>query len=437
MKKLLCWKRILTGTLVTATCLVSGAVGVGAADASAPVSYGLGVLASEFDMAVSGRVGNEILFDERDFARNLNLSCVDYITVSTLPKDTEGELLLGSTRVVAGQTISGGNLSHLCFAAASDDIRHASFTFTANGSATPMVCNLYLLEESNSTPTLAMAPELSLRVSTYRELPAFGTLSAYDPDGDEMVFEIVSYPQNGALRMTDRHEGTYVYTPKEGYVGTDSFSYVARDKYGNYSAMKTVDLRVSVSGTSVNYADMNGSDAHNAALMLCEAGIMSGTQVGQQYYFHPTATVNRAEFLVMAMHAAGVTDVPACDQTVFFDDRDIPESMKGYAAAAQALGYISGTNIEGNLCFLPGEEITRAEAAVMLEAIIGMEAEAPGVIPTFADGSEIPVWAKESIYLLHAAGILTPADGNISATESLTRADCAKILAAVMAYQNG
>ena len=216
-------------------------------------------------------------------------------------------------------------------------------------------------------------------------------------------------------------------------MGSDSFSYVARDKYGNYSASATVDLKVTVSGTSVTYADMMNSPAYNAALRLTEAGVMSGRQVGNRYYFDPEQNVSRVEFLVMAMNAVGITGVPDCDKTVFADDSDIPSTMKGYVAAAYELGYISGSLEGGKLCFLPHEEITRAQAAVILGKIVGVSA-AP-VTPTFADHSEIPVWAKDAIYSLNAVGIMTTEQGHIAPTVQLNRAQTAQMLAAAMEYE--
>jgi hypothetical protein len=321
----------------------------------------------------------------------------------------------------------------MTFAAADDDIVKSSFTFTANGSATAVVCNLYFLNEINYTPTVSMASSLTLNVSTYKGMSAFGTLSAYDPDGDGLIFEIVSYPQNGSVKLTDKARGTYVYIPKSGYVGSDSFSYVARDKYGNYSASATVSLKVTVSGTSVTYADMTDSPAHNAALRLTEAGVMSGRQMGNRYYFAPEQSVSRIEFLVMAMNAVGITSVPDCDKTVFADDSDIPSSMKGYVAAAYELGYISGSLEGGKLCFLPNEEITRAQAAVILGKIVGVSAVP--VAPTFADHSEIPVWAKDAIYSLNAVGIMGSEEGYITPTAKLNRAQTAQMLSAAMEYE--
>lgn len=425
--------RFLIWILVGALCLpLVGISGAAASVEPAVLSYGLCVLAAGTDVAVSAPIGNDVLFSADCFARGLNLPRVEYITVKSLPDPFKGELLLGSTRVAAGQTISGGNLALMNFSPATEEYIQASFTFTANGGNVPMICNIYLTGEINYTPTVSMASGLSLNLSTYEGLEVYGRLSGYDPDGDTLIFEVVSYPRNGSVLLLDRNEGKYVYRPSEGYVGSDSFSYVVRDRYGNYSASATVNLQITRSGSTVTYADMQGSHSNRAALAMTDAGIMSGTQIGDQCYFYPERTVSRVEFLVMAMNSIGICEVPACEQTVFADDHEIADSMKGYVAAAHRLGYVSGTLENGSLCFLPNGEITRAEAAVILSNLVGL-CEVP-VIPTFSDGSDIPVWARDSIYSLNAAGILVDRDGCIAPTAKLTRADTAELLFAVMQY---
>ena len=398
-------------------------------DAQSVLSHGVQILSASTEMAVWGPRGNDVIFEAEDFSRNLNLSKIDYIKVISLPTATEGELLMGSVCVNAGQVISGENLAHMCFSAADDSVTKASFSFAANGSATAVTCNVYLIDGTNYAPTVSMASSATLQMSTYRDREAHGRLSAYDPDGDALVFEIVKAPANGSVLLTDREEGTYVYAPRSGFVGSDEFSYVARDVYGNYSSATTVKLRVMTAGTAVTYVDMVDSKAANAAIAMTEAGVMSGVEIGNQHFFYPERTVTRAELLVMAMNAAGVTDVPACEKTGFEDDADIASAMKGYVSAAYTMGYISGTLKDGKLCFLPNEEINRAEAAVMICAILGEESS--DVIPTFADGAEIPVWAKESIYTLNVLGVMDATDGYISPTSPLTREQAALILQAV------
>lgn len=402
---------------------------------TAVFSHGVSVLGERTDLALHAMRENDVVFTKDAVERGMNLSEVRYLTVLSLPPATDGELLLGSSRVAAGQTISGAHLDHLSFHPAREDLGSSSFRFSVNGAECEMTCSLWLLEEQNATPTVAMAPVLSLRQQTYRGVAAYGTLSAYDPDGDDLTFEVVSYPENGSLELTDAKAGTYVYRPFADHIGTDSFSYVARDRYGNYSASATVSLTVDRLGTSVTYIDMKGSQDETAALTVTEKAVMSGTQVGDNYYFYPERTVSRAEFLIMAMNAAGITGVPDCEQTVFADDGEIPESMKGYVAAAYRLGYITGTQKDGKLCFLPNEALTRAQAAVILDRIT-----APGkaaVTPTFADQSEIPVWAADAIYSLSAVGILTPSGGKITPTDFVTRAQAAQMLAALIRFREG
>ena len=169
---------------------------------------------------------------------------------------------------------------------------------------------------------------------------------------------------------------------------------------------------------------------YNSALSMTEAGIMSGTQVGGQTYFYPTNTVSRAEFLVMAMNSIGITEVADRESTVFADDADIPQSMKGYVAAAYELGYIKGTYVDSKLCFLPNEDITRAEAAVVICNMI--DAVTPTVTPVFEDSDKIPAFAASAVNSLSYMGILTSENGNILPTSALTRADTAHLLCLVM-----
>ncbi len=426
------WKKGTLLLLCVCLLFVLGIPVLGSETVSGTVSYGLQVLASQTEMVLSMPVGNEIVFSADAFARGLNLSKIRYITIASLPEVTAGELCVGSTRVVVGQTVTAEQLPYLSFAAASDDVAHASFTFRANGVEITHTCELYFLTRSNEIPTLSTAPELSLVASTYQGLAVHGMLSAYDPDGDPLIFEIVSYPEHGTVKLQDRTTGKYVYRPYDNYAGSDSFTYLARDPYGNYSASAEVKVSVRMPSTSVKYADLEDSAAYPAALAMTENGVMSGTQIGNQYYFCPNEGVTRAEFVVMAMHAMGMSEVPQTTHTGFADDAEIPVSMKGYLSVAYAMGYIDGSLVNGSLCFLPNEEITRAQAAVILYRML--EPNSPAVLPTFADGAQIPTWAKDAISSLYALGIYQSDTGSVSANDVLTRAQTAQILAKVMEY---
>ena len=406
--------------------------------ASAPlrlVSPGLQVLAEEYSMAMAGLRGNAISMDSEDFARAVNLSRVTSITVTRTPAVTDGELRVGNTVLTGGQTVSGEGLSQLTYVASNHDITTASFRFTVNDSPVEMTCHLYLLDRVNHSPTLSLVPKTSLNVSTHRNITLYGTLPCYDPEGDETRIEVVSYPETGILTLTDRATGEYTFTPGENYSGKDSFTYVARDCYGNYSASATVSLTVTKPETAVVYADLQGSPLHNAALTMTEKEVMSGTPVGEKTYFYPDLTVSRGEFVVMAMRALGMTEMATVEKSVFADDASLSAQMRNYLAAAYDLGYIKGEKGEDGALYVHADRtVTRAEAAVIVGNMI--DATTPTVTPSFSDSSDIPAWAAPSVYSLNSLGLL-PAQGDaISPLDPMTRGNTAQMLSALMVHMD-
>lgn len=427
MKKIAILSVILIAVIVVMICfagaLHSDIIG-------GDVSSALSVIAEQNQMAKCGIKGNAILFSADDFEKNLNVSNLVSITVTSIPAVTDGSLCLGDTLVSAGQTISRSNLDLLNYRSAGGETNVSSFKFKINSGEYEMTCNLYLLDRANSAPTVSMEDEKSLNVSTHSGTMIYGKIGAYDVDGDNIKFEIVSYPKNGILDV-DTSSGDYTYTPSGTYFGEDSFKYVAVDTYGNYSSAQTVMLNVEKLKTEVVYADMTDHPAHHAALTMTEKNIMSGTTIGNTTYFMPDKSVSRIDFLVMTMNAIGVTDIQNVDNTGFDDDDQIPASMKGYVRRARDMGIISGSvDSDGRLCFDPNRAITRAEAALIVNNIV--KGNVPVVKPVFADKSDIPTWASDAIYSLNYLGILPAENGNISASAEITRAQTAQMLYALM-----
>ncbi len=63
--------------------------------------------------------------------------------------------------------------------------------------------------------------------STEFETAISGQASASDADGDALTFALVSSVSNGTLVFND--DGSFTYTPNDGFVGNDSFSFIAND----------------------------------------------------------------------------------------------------------------------------------------------------------------------------------------------------------------
>lgn len=409
--------------------------GVNAVNEEKVISYGLNVLAHKNQMSVAGIRGNVLNFSAERFACAMNVSEIEYITVKKLPDGKYGTLYIGSEAVNEGQRISAASLSLMTYEESSVGVgKQASFEFTVNGEAYVMVCNVYMIDEVNYCPTVTVASYASLNRITYKNVMIEGVLTAHDPEGDDLTYEVIRYPEHGRLIITDAALGTYTYIPEESYTGNDSFSYVVKDKYGNYSTGAKVSISVCSQSTSTVYSDLTGDSVYSHAISMTENGLMNGIQVGSHYYFEADREVTRAEFIVTAMNAIGIKNVPEVEFTAFYDDDDISDEMKGYVALAYSKGYVSGIKSEGNIYFRPYDSITLSEAAVIVSNMIGYKA--PTVTPTFADSDKIPSFASEAIESLYTLGILEFPDKTVGANSMVTRGDMAEILDKTMQVLN-
>lgn len=266
----------------------------------------------------------------------------------------------------------------------------------------------------------------NMDLTTYRNVSVGGRLSAVDPDGDTLTFQITTEPTKGEIELTD--DGRFVYTPDTNRRGRDYFGYKAMDAAGNCSQEATVIIRIEKQKTSTTYSDLAGDPSGYAATMLAEEGIFVGQQLGGSYVFEPDREVTRGEFLAMCMELGGDELISAVAATGFADDDSIPVWQKRYVATALMDGVISGTESDGDTVFNAEEAITVQEAAVMLNNVLGATD-----VPTAAFDSVVPAWASQATANLTACGVLS-----VSARymDSLTRADAAQMLCAAMAVRD-
>ena len=439
MKKLTIFSIALLMMFMAVAGIASGEA-YAASESTAPVSTGLQILANESSMAVSAVTGKELAFSPEVFERGLNQKRVDYITITKAPDPAFGTLYLGSDGVAEGKTIARENLHKLAYAEKTEGMTSNSFSFTT-GNGYEIECSVYMLDKENYCPAAGGLDALATSVSTYRNVSVYGTLEGSDPDGDEISFEVVSYPQNGYVIMLVG--GDFRYTPYAEYTGKDSFKYVVKDKYGNYSAASEVLVEVSGTKLSAVLSDMGGNKAHAAAINVVENGIMKSDENDGVLTFSPDSSVSREEFLVMVMKAAGlkIAEGQSLDggavnvSTGFSDDADISDEARNYVYLAKQKGYIKGSESGDGSCFYPKRDITAAEAAVMIDSIIGASeyvANTHAAETVFADHIDIPVWAEGSIRALNYIGVMADANGYIYPEKAIDRATAAVMLDAVM-----
>jgi len=87
------------------------------------------------------------------------------------------------------------------------------------------------LEQAWSTTRrtlLNQAPTVNpVQVTGVMEGPISGTVGAEDPDGDRLVYRVVKKPTTGTVAVN--RDGSYTYTPGDGFNGVDTFVVAARD----------------------------------------------------------------------------------------------------------------------------------------------------------------------------------------------------------------
>ena len=416
MKKLL--------TILLTTIILSSVVSTAAWAATADFGYGATVVASDVNMIKTGLLGKKLRFSDTDFKTALCLSDFESITVTKIPSSKEGTLYLGGRRVAEGRVISRRNLASLVFVPASGDVKECKFTFKVEGGAggAEIECIMKFTDKINYAPTLS--EESAVAVSTQESVGVFGSLACEDPEGDALEYFVISYPERGRVELIDGGE-RYCYTPESGFTGRDSFTYVARDEYGNYTKPISVKIRVNERMSSAVYADMDEREEYNAALAMTAMGIMNGRILGDGNYFMPDEEVSRAEFVAMAMKCAGIRSDSSATRTYFDDDAQIPTGLKGYIATAQRMGLVNGDFENGLLSFKPNEPITKYEAAKIMASLI--DADTEGEESVFAEDMDLPVWARGGVVAMRSLGIFDDRDSE-SAKESVTRANAAAYL---------
>ena len=267
----------------------------------------------------------------------------------------------------------------------------------------------------------------NLEISTYRGVSVGGMLSATDPDGDSLSFEITTAPVKGSIDLAS--DGHFVYTPADGKRGKDYFGYKAVDPAGNRSQEATVIIRIQKQSGKVGYADTAGVGSAYAAVRLAEKGIFTGEVLAGEYVFSPDRPVTRQEFLTMCMLLSDEPVLRDARTTGFADDGDIADWAKPYVAAALRRGVISGCAPEEGtgVMFEPERNITVVEAAVILDRAIELT---DAVAAWFGYDEYLPAWALQGASNVSSCGLLPY--GCSYADETLSRGETAEMLVAAM-----
>lgn len=379
---------------------------------------GVIALADEVTLIKSGLFGRKLCFSDADFKSAFATDSFDSITVTALPSSNDGILLLAGRRVREGQKINRRNVAALVFVPSSKEIGEAEFRFKLDEGA-ECLCKMRFTDKINYAPEVAEKTGSGYLV-TQREISLYGRMTASDPEGDSLTYMVVAHPR-GHIEF-DEKTGAYVYTPEKDFTGYDSFTYVARDEWGNYSTPTEVSLKVIERMSEIVYNDMKERAEYNAAVALSAMGVMSGELVGDGFYFNPDECVSRAEFLALAMKSLGIR--PEGSECFFDDSGEIPTALVGYVAEGARRGAVNGELVGTKLLFSPNEKIGIFEAADIMYKLLGNLGGDEDEV--YSDYSDIPVTYRGAFAAMQTLGVIDTS--GIKADGNVTRADAAEML---------
>jgi filamentous hemagglutinin family protein len=172
------------------------------------------------------------------------------IEINVLVNDTlEGQTIDSYTEPTAGTltpTMDGEEIVGFTYNPPEDLPTLQSLGFDQNGEAT--VTFTYTVNGHTATVTITLTNALPVAVddlaTTYIGKPVSGNVLANDTDTDldKLTVTLGSITKNGTLVLNE--DGTFTYTPNDGFVGTDSFTYSATDGLNKSSE---VEVKITVS----------------------------------------------------------------------------------------------------------------------------------------------------------------------------------------------
>ncbi|MBV6715023.1 tandem-95 repeat protein [Paenibacillus chitinolyticus] len=102
-----------------------------------------------------------------------------------------------------------------------------SFVLTESGTLQTVLVKVVVLP-ANQAPLVG-----NVQSSTTRNAPVSGTITATDPEGQSLFYNLNTLPLNGTASV--RTDGTFTYTPSRNFAGTDSFTVGVTDAGGAVS----------------------------------------------------------------------------------------------------------------------------------------------------------------------------------------------------------
>ncbi|WP_312027656.1 S-layer homology domain-containing protein [Paenibacillus cucumis (ex Kampfer et al. 2016)] len=173
------------------------------------------------------------------------------------------------------------------------------------------------------------------------------------------------------------------------------------------------------------FQDTSKSFAKEAIARLVQKGIVAGTT---EHTFEPKKAVTRAEFASFAVRLLGLE--PVSNNIKPFADISAKAWYYGNVAAMTNLSILEG---KGQNQFQPNASITREEAAALLVRMLKQRPVASdSMYITYADAADISSWALPYVQKVHQLGLMRGSSGMFRPADQVTREEAAVMLDSIL-----
>lgn len=174
------------------------------------------------------------------------------------------------------------------------------------------------------------------------------------------------------------------------------------------------------------FTDIDGHWAYDDILKLYKKQILNGFD---DKTFRPENKATRAEFAAIIVRAF---NLKAENKSNVYSDVKASDWFADDVAAATALGIVNGN--EG--MFNPNENVTRQDAAVIIARVLKAVGKSKAGKYLFNDDSSIADYAADAVRNLGGIGIMQGDGGDFRPTDSITRAEIARLIVNCMESAN-
>ncbi|WP_255247851.1 S-layer homology domain-containing protein [Paenibacillus sp. 7523-1] len=184
-------------------------------------------------------------------------------------------------------------------------------------------------------------------------------------------------------------------------------------------------ISVGAAAAKQQFQDISTSYAKDAINHLVNEGIAAGTS---ETRFEPKKAVTRAEFATFAVRLLGLK--PVKNNISPYNDTRTTAWYYGNVSAMTNLSILEG---KGQGTFQPNASITREEAAALLVRMLKQTSGSTGLLSTtYVDASNISVWAKPYVQKVYQLGLMRGSDGLFRPQDQVTREEAAVMLDAIL-----